>query len=134
MRWFATRRSPRISREAMLTSKPTRNDAVTWDRDENGEVCITIVRTRESWKIDLLAKLLHLPERRKLILDEVGSGVWDMCDGQTTVETMIRRLSQQHKLNLKESEISLLHYLKQLGKKRLVGFVVEKDQILKNNP
>ena len=57
-----------------------------------------------------------------------------MCDGQTTVETMIRRLSQQHKLNLKESEISLLHYLKQLGKKRLVGFVVEKDQILKNNP
>ncbi len=118
----------------MLTSKPTRNDAVTWDRDENGEVCITIVRTRESWKIDLLAKLLHLPERRKLILDEVGSGVWDMCDGQTTVETMIRRLSQQHKLNLKESEISLLHYLKQLGKKRLVGFVVEKDQILKNNP
>jgi hypothetical protein len=41
---------------------------------------------------------------------------------------MIRRLSGQYKLNLKESEISLLHYLRQLGQKRLVGFLVDRER------
>lgn len=128
MGWFATKRSPQISREAMLASRPLRNDAITWERDENGEVCITLMRV-QTWKVTLLSKLFYIPDRKRLVLDEVGSGVWEMCDGKTSVETMIRRLSAQYKLNTKESEISLLHYLKQLGQKRLVGFLVEKDQV-----
>lgn len=112
----------------MLASRPVRNEAVQWERDENGEVCITLVRAR-TWKVALLSKIFYIPDRKKLILDEVGSGVWEMCDGQTSVEAMIRRLSGQYKLNLKESEVSLLHYLRQLGQKRLVGFLVEKGQV-----
>lgn len=111
----------------MLTSRPVRNEAVSWDRDENGEVCITLTRAR-SWKVSFLSKLFYIPERRKLILDEVGSGVWEMCDGKTSVDAMIRRMSDQYQLNLKESEVSLLHYLRQLGQKRLLGFLVEKDR------
>ena len=111
----------------MLASRPVRNEAIQWERDENGEVCITLVRAR-SWKVNLLSKLFYIPERRKLILDEVGAGVWEMCDGRTSVETMIRRMSAQYKLNPKESEVSLLHYLRQLGQKRLLGFLVEKGQ------
>ena len=128
MGWFATRRTPRISREDMLASKPTRNEAVEWDRDENGDICITMVRSKASWKLELLAKILYLPDRRRVVLDEVGSGVWEMCDGATTVAMMIRRLSERYKLNRKEAEISLLHYLRQLGKKKLVGFLVERGQ------
>ena len=112
----------------MLASRPVRNEAVQWERDENGEVCITLVRAR-TWKVALLSKLFYIPDRKKLVLDEVGSGVWEMCDGQTSVEAMIRRLSGQYKLNLKESEVSLLHYLRQLGQKRLVGFLVEKERV-----
>jgi hypothetical protein len=112
----------------MLASRPVRNESVEWERDENGEVCITLVRAR-TWKVNLLSKIFYIPDRRKLVLDEVGSGVWEMCDGKTSVEKMIRGLSAQYKLNLKESEISLLHYLRQLGQKRLVGFLVEKDQV-----
>ncbi len=111
----------------MLDSRPVRNEAIQWERDENGEVCITLVRTR-TWKVNMLSKFFYIPERRKLILDEVGSGVWEMCDGKTSVENMIRRMSAQYKLNLKESEVSLLHYLRQLGQKRLLGFLVEKDR------
>lgn len=111
----------------MLDSRPVRNEAIQWERDENGEVCITLVRTK-TWKVNLLSKFFYIPERRKLILDEVGSGVWEMCDGKTSVENMIRRMSAQYKLNLKESEVSLLHYLRQLGQKRLLGFLVEKDR------
>jgi hypothetical protein len=125
--WFATKKAPRISREAMLASRPLRNEEVQWDRDENGEVYITMVRAR-SWKVNLLSKVFYVPERRRLVLDEVGSQVWGMCDGKTSVETMIRRLSGQYKLNIKESEISLLHYLRQLGQKRLVGFLVDRER------
>jgi hypothetical protein len=125
--WFATRKTPRISREAMLASRPLRNEEVQWDRDENGEVYITLVRAK-TWKVNLLSKIFHVPEKRRLVLDEVGSQVWGMCDGRTSVEAMIRRLSGQYKLNLKESEISLLHYLRQLGQKRLVGFLVDRER------
>ena len=52
-----------------------------------------------------------------------------MCDGKTTVDAMIRKLSKQHKLNLKEAEVSLLTYLQSLGKKRLIGFVVDKQDL-----
>jgi len=112
----------------MLASRPVRNEAVQWERDENGEVCITLVRAR-TWKATLLSKIFYIPERRKLVLDEVGSGVWEMCDGRTSVEAMIRGLSAKYKLNPKESEVSLLHYLRQLGQKRLVGFLVEKERV-----
>ena len=64
-----------------------------------------------------------------MVLDQIGTQVWEMCDGRTTVEAMIRRLSEDHKLNNKEAEISLLAYLKQLGQKNLVGFVVEKKDL-----
>ena len=122
------KKTPKIGREAMLSSKPARNDALEWSRNEQEEVVITLRRS-DTTKVKMLSKLFWVPEKRTLVLDEIGSQVWDMCDGRTTVDAMIRRLSEAHKLNLKEAEISLLTYLKNLGKKRLLGFIVEKKDL-----
>ena len=62
------------------------------------------------------------------ILDEVGTEVWQMCDGHTSVATMIDRLRDRYKLDRKEAEVSLLSYLKTLGQKRFVGFLVEGEK------
>ena len=41
---------------------------------------------------------------------------------------MIEELSDKYQLNRKEAEVSLLQYLKTLGQKRFIGFVLESDE------
>lgn len=107
----------------MLASKPVRNDLVEWERDDNNEVVIHLIRA-DNWKIKLLAKFFYIPKQRKIGLDAVGSQVWELCDGKHSVEHMIRILAKEYKLNRKEAEVALMAYLKKLGQKRLVGFAV----------
>lgn len=111
----------------MLNSRPARNDAVEWERTERGEVRITVKR-QDNWKIRLLSKVFYIPRQRNITLDEVGTEVWQMCDGHTTVGQMIETLSQRHQLNRREAEVSLLDYLKTLAQKRFVGFMVGGEQ------
>ncbi len=125
---LSLRKQPKIGREAMFNSKPVRNDRLEWEKTEGDEVAVTLTRA-DTWKVRLLTKIFWVPKQRTLVLDQIGSEVWDMCDGRTTVEAMIRRLSEAHKLNLKEAETSLLAYLKKLGQKGLVGFVVAKKDL-----
>ncbi|RKY64005.1 MAG: hypothetical protein DRP99_02975 [Candidatus Latescibacterota bacterium] len=113
----------RISREAMLRSRPVRNSQVRWELDDNGEVVITL-ELKKDWKTKLLSKLFYIPKRRRISLDEVGSRIWELCDGDHTVRDLIEFLRKRYKLNPKEAEVSLTNYLKQLGKKRLVAFAV----------
>ncbi len=111
----------------MLNSRPARNQAVEWERTERGEVRITVTR-QDNWKIRLLAKLFYIPRKRSITLDEVGTEVWQMCNGHTSVRQMIETLSARHQLNRKEAEVSLLEYLKTLAQRRFVGFLIDGDR------
>lgn len=127
---FSLRKQPRISREAMFNSKPTRNDQLEWKTNNDDEVTITLKRA-DTTKVKVLSKIFWVPEKRTLVLDEIGSQVWKMCDGRTSVASMIKQLCDVHKLNAKEAEISLLTYLRTLGRKNLLGFLVEKSDLRK---
>jgi len=112
----------------MLSSRPTRNEAVRWEKSDAGEVQITVTR-QENWRVKLLSRVFYIPRQRRITLDELGTQVWDMCDGQTNVGQMIEALAAAHQLNRKEAEVSLLAYLKTLAQKRFIGFVVDvRDQ------
>lgn len=111
----------------MLESRPARNELLEWEKTEAGEVRITVTR-QETWKTRLLSKLFYIPEQRTITLDEVGAQVWQMCDGHTSVARMIEDLRDHYKLDRKEAEVSLLSYLKTLGQKRFIGFLVEGAQ------
>ena len=112
----------------MLTSRPTRNESLEWEKTEDGEVQIKIQRQDKSWKIRFLSKLFYIPKNRRITLDEVGAEVWQMCNGRNSVSDMIENLSKRYQLNRKEAEISLLQYLKTLGEKRFIGFVMPNEK------
>lgn len=122
------KKQPQIGREAMFNSKPIHNDQLEWEKNNDGDVVVTLKRG-DSWKVRTLSKIFWIPDKKTLLLDEIGAEVWEMCDGRTTVEAMIKRLSASHQLNLKEAEISLLAYLKKLGQKGLLGFAVAKKDL-----
>ncbi len=111
----------------MLASRPTRNESLRWENNDNGEVQVSIKR-QETWRVRLLSKFFYIPRQRKITLDEVGSEVWRMCNGRNSVGRMIEELSDKYQLNRKEAEVSLLQYLKTLGQKRFIGFVLENDE------
>ena len=121
---FATKNKAKLTREAMLDSRPARNEALKWDRNDEGEAQIR-VRRQETWKVRLLSRMFYIPKERKITLDELGTEVWTLCDGRTSVSQMIEVLSRKYQLNRKEAEVSLLTYLKTLGQKRFIGFVIE---------
>ena len=111
----------------MLTSRPTRNESLRWEQNDAGEVQVVIER-QDTWRVKLLSRVFYIPKERKITLDEVGSEVWQMCNGRNSVGQMIDLLSEKYQLNRKEAEVSLLQYLKTLGQKRFVGFVLEGEE------
>ena len=129
---------PKLSRTEFLSLKPIRNPILTWQKDEKGEIEITVPlkKIREEAKKRKVARsrtsrffsrFFQEPEEKKIRLDEVGSMVWELCDGQTTTKEIIDHLCEKYKLLPREVEISLGTYLNSLVKRGLIAFIVPED-------
>ena len=121
--WPFRRARTALSREDSLASLPVRNEALYTRRTDAGEVEITIPR-RKAWYVGLLSKVFYVPKSRKIVLDELGTFVWERCDGETTVRDLIGSFAQRYKLGRREAEVSLTEYLKTLAKRGLIGIAV----------
>ncbi len=126
------RRQPRLSRQQALTSLPVRNQAVEWRA--RGENTVLVMRRREDWVGRMLSLFFVVPKERKLELDQVGSYVWQHCDGRHTVADLVQSLMRRYKLNRKEAEVSLTSFLRLLGKRRLVAVAVPGEGAGATNP
>ena len=54
--------------------------------------------------------LLRIPHGRTKTfeLDAIGKSVWDFCDGEKSVEQIIRKLAAEYNLNQRECEVATL--------------------------
>jgi len=114
---------------------------VKWEKNEKGEIKIIIPlkkikeirekaetdKRRKRKKPDLFSKLFPEPKEKQIQLDEIGSVVWELCDGNRTVKDIIDYLYEKYKLLPRESEISLNTYLNNLVKRGLMGFILPED-------
>jgi hypothetical protein len=116
-------KKPRLSREHALQARPIRNPALEWEELDNGEVRVVLPRRR-----DLVGKLLssvfYVPQSKPISLDVVGARVWKLCDGEHSVHDITEALMEEHKLHRREAEVSLTEFLRMLGKRNMVAFVV----------
>lgn len=132
MSWFRRKRQPReLSRGASLESRPARNPALTAERNDDGTVLVRVPTNPSRWA-RFAARLLRVEDaERRISLDELGTFVWDQCDGETTVRMLIGRFSKEYKLNRKEAEVSMVEYLRTLATKGLIGIIVPEDAVKK---
>lgn len=114
------------TREEVLNAYPVRNQLITWEEEENGEISLVVPQKKSLW-IKIVARLFSVPDKRVIVLDEVGAFVWKLCDGKHTIDLVVRRLRNEYSLTYKEAETSLLTYLRQLAKRGLIGIAVPKD-------
>ena len=120
----ARKRRAEMSREQLFALKPVRNPVLEATVDEGKrEVTVKLPR-RKTWWLNLMARFGRLPEFGLVALDEVGTSVWEMCDGEHTVRDLVRVFAEKHQLARKEAEVSMLTYLKQLGQRGIVVFQV----------
>lgn len=117
------RRPKPLSREQSLASVPLRNQAVEAERTDAGEVRL-VIPLRATWWARVLSRLFYVPKTRRVVLDEIGSFVWELCDGSRSVRDIIRALSARYKLHRKEAEVSVVAYLRQLASRGLIGVAV----------
>jgi hypothetical protein len=116
---------PKLTRKDVLDSIPIKNNQLEWEKGEKGEVRINLPM-KKTWWIKLLSTIFIAPKKRILTLDELGTKVWDMCDGTRNVENVVQALCRDLNMNRKEVETSLLHYLKTLAGRGLIGLGITK--------
>ena len=120
------RPQPQITRSQAMEVMPIRNPNLDWEHNEEGNAVVTLTR-RAGIKGKLVSFFLAVPQTRPIVLDDVGTFVWDMCDGNHNVSDIVEALCEKHKLSRREVEVSLNEYLRMLGKRGMIAVAVPKD-------
>jgi len=115
----------KVSKEEVLRAIPLRNSAIKWEMDEKGEVSLVVPQRDKLW-VKIVSRIFMIPTKRVVVLDEVGSFVWSLCDGKNSVNDIVKSLCKRYNLTRKEAEASLLAFFRQLGKRGFLGFAVDK--------
>jgi hypothetical protein len=108
---------------------PARNPAAQWTREgEENLVVISMPRPpTQGWKMAVAKFVGEAPGKRIELSDELGSDVWELCDGAHTVRDICRELSSKYKLGDRQTEVAVLQFLNMLRTRRLLG-IPEREQ------
>jgi len=87
------------------------------------------IERRGDMKTRLLSVVFPIPQRRQLELDDLGSEVWELCNGELSLREMMERVAHKHKLSLREAEQSLRKFLNDLAQRGLVGFKITEPAV-----
>lgn len=113
-----------LSRTDALCCIPIRNPMVVESRMDSGEMLLSYTETLKPWFAGILRRMKKESEirrTRKLQLDILGAGVWDLVDGKSTVMEIIDSFAGIHQLYHKEAEVSVIQFLRELGRRGIVG-------------
>ena len=119
------RPSEKVTRRQSLSSKPMQNPSVRAEKREKSLVLRVPLKKPPSGLLS--GTFFRVPPERKVVLDSIGTWVWQQCDQKRTVEDIIELTRLRYKFSHKEALISVTTFLKQLGSKGIIAFVVPKD-------
>jgi hypothetical protein len=112
-----------VSRQEFLNTRPLRNPRLKWESNENGKVTVFI-----PYKKSRFANIFsRIPKEKQVVLDKVGSQVWNFCDGNHTIERIAESIHQEYKLTMEEAEAALRTYFNQLSERGIVGFMLHQQ-------
>jgi hypothetical protein len=118
------KRNTHLSRAKALDCTPVKNIHVKATRLDTGEVLLTYPAAMRPWLAGLIRRFGGPSDRsltKKLQLDELGTQVWDLIDGRSTVQKVIQCFAEDYQLHLKEAEVSVSRFLRELGRRGIIG-------------
>ncbi len=106
-----------IDRAKLLLLKPKPSSNVKWEVYDTGEVAIIIERKYRGRLGEVLATIFMQPKTRKIVLDEIGSYVWKLLNGKTSIREIITEISRRFRMSKREAEVSLIAFLADLERR-----------------
>ena len=97
----------------------------SYPSDDGGALMLVV--QREPFRNRLLQAVAPVVRERRIELDEVGTAVWRMLDGQRSVREVIGRFSEEFGVNRREAEVSVLDFLKSLMGRGLLSMQVPRQ-------
>ena len=61
-------------------------------------------------------------------LDELGSQVWRLCDGERSAEQIIDEFAKLYQLTFHESRAAVTQYLQELMRRGIVAMAMDADE------
>ena len=77
-----------ISPQELLTIKPIQNPLVETKRYDSGELAL-ILKLLPTKRRGLISRFFPMPRGRKIVLDEMGTHFWELCNGKNKVKDII---------------------------------------------
>jgi hypothetical protein len=125
MRLFSKRpKGPTISRAEALDRIPVKNRQISEKRLETGEVIIHYPVTMRPFFAGLAKRFGGQEaqvQTKKLQLDELGTLVWNLIDGERSVQQVVKMFAATHRLESREAEVSVTQFIRELGRRGLIG-------------
>ena len=116
--------SPPLTKKAALKYRPIKSPEIKEKRLKSGEVMLTYYISVRPWMTKLAYRFGQKKVQnfeKKIQLDELGTTVWDMIDGNRSVQQIIEEFSAKYRVHLKEAEVAVTSFVKTLGKRELIG-------------
>lgn len=110
-----------LSRPLSMQSKPYQLPIVDSESLEDGSLKITVELHRPKWQ-----QWLGSPHKfnKSFVLDAFGIEVYNVCDGNADVNSIVRDFAKMHKISIAEAEISITTFFKTLMAKGLIAMKV----------
>ena len=117
-------RAQGLSKGRALDLRPSRNNDVREEQRHQDSVQLSYPVTLKPWfaKWGRRFKLWNdEPMRKRLELDSMGKTCWDLVDGNRSVEDIIQEFVRLYQLHPREAELSVTSFLRELGRRGLIG-------------
>lgn len=125
MKLFRKKRTgAEISCSEALNCIPVKNLQAGETRGEAGLVLLCYPVEIRPWMAGWIRRLGGSSDGvriKKLQLDELGTAVWDLLDGNRSVGQVIQLFTALQRLYPKEATVAVTLFLRELGKRGLIG-------------
>jgi hypothetical protein len=112
---------PELDRRQVLAGIPLLNSGVRREERAGGALNVIVTVKRRS---DFLGKFQPPTWERKIELDELGSFIVGLIDGERTALAIINAFVERFKINRREAELSTMAFLKSLAERNVISVVV----------
>ncbi len=122
--------APPLNRTDSLACIPVENNEIDWKELDNGDIIFTYAIPLNRFFTALHQKFsrnqAEMPTK-KLQLDQMGSFVWSLIDGEKTVKEIINIFAHNYKVTSQEAETAVASFLKTLGQRGFIALYDPKE-------
>ena len=101
-------------------SIPLVNRAVVVKKGDAGGAIIRVPIKKPCYMVPPLSWILPFSDTRQLRLDLLGMAILHLCDGNSSIETIIEKFAVDNKLTYREAQIPVMKFLRILTERGIV--------------